>query len=78
MCIFAIDFNGEITKRYARSADRNVGTFYSKAELVWRFTRLAWAGCIFSLQGLSYNLYPKKSVQHHASFIVAQRGAEER
>ena len=34
MCIFAIDFNGEITKRYARSADRNVGTFYSKAELV--------------------------------------------
>jgi hypothetical protein len=34
MCIFAIDFNGEITKRYARSADRNVGTFYSKAESV--------------------------------------------
>lgn len=31
---FATDFNGEITKRYARSADRNVGTFYSKAELV--------------------------------------------
>ena len=25
MCIFAIDFNGEITKRYARSADRNLG-----------------------------------------------------
>ena len=28
MCIFATDFNGEITKRYARSVDRNVGTFY--------------------------------------------------
>ena len=25
MCIFAPDFNGEITKRYARSADRNLG-----------------------------------------------------
>ncbi len=27
---------------------------------------LAWAGYIFSLQGNSYDLYPKKSLRHHA------------
>jgi hypothetical protein len=41
------------------------------------FAVLAWAYCIFSLQGNSQDLYTGSGMQRHASFIVAQRGAEE-
>jgi hypothetical protein len=41
------------------------------------FAVLAWAYCIFSLQGNSQDLYTGSGIRRHASFIIAQRGAEE-
>jgi hypothetical protein len=43
------------------------------------FAILAWADCIFSLQGNSQDLFAGSGIRRHASFIInAQRGAEER
>ena len=50
---FATDFNGEITKRYARSADRNLGNSIVMQNLYNGLRCSAWAFYIFSLQGYS-------------------------
>jgi hypothetical protein len=42
------------------------------------FAILAWADCIFSLQGNSQDLFAGSGIRRHASFINnARRGAEE-
>ena len=42
------------------------------------FAILAWADCIFSLQGNSQDLFAGSGIRRHASFIInAQRGAGE-
>ena len=42
------------------------------------FAVIAWAYCIFSLQGNSQDLFAGSGIRRHASFIInAQRGAGE-
>jgi len=45
------------TKRYARLVNGNVGNFQWTARTVYRFSRIAWAGYSFSVQGNSYGLH---------------------
>ncbi len=43
------------------------------------FAILAWADCIFSLQGNSQDLHTGSGIRRHASIIInARRGTEER
>lgn len=41
------------------------------------FAVLAWAYCIFSLQGNSQDLYTGSGIQRHASFILLLNGVRE-